>query len=61
MSLELGIAKTDKQATASEPTKANVDGGASPSFTKAAWMTPNEYDEPAKKNLQVRTIQFLHE
>lgn len=44
---EFMIAKIDKQALASDPTKARVDGGAKPSLTNAAWRTPNEYVEPA--------------
>jgi hypothetical protein len=36
ISFELGIANTDKHEAASEPTKANVDGGARPSRTSAA-------------------------
>lgn len=44
---ELPMAKIDMQALASDPTNARVEGGASPSLTRAAWITPNEYDDPA--------------
>jgi len=58
INFELGIANTDKHEAASDPTNASVDGGARPSRTNAAWMTPKEYEDPEKKNLFI-SLQHL--
>jgi len=58
MRLEFGMAKIERQALASEPTKARVEGGARPSRTRAACITPKEYVDPAWKKLKPISPDF---